>query len=163
VPVFRALYDHYFDFVRSSTCRMGVPSDALEDVVQEIFCVVHTRIHTVERPASLRSWVYGVVRRTVSAYHRSRRARSARESLQAGLDDSPDTTRPSPLDVAVLTDELRLLWCRVCELDAAKREVFILAEVDQMTAPEIAQAVGIPLNTVYSRLRVARQEFRRSP
>jgi RNA polymerase sigma-70 factor (ECF subfamily) len=159
LPAFRTLYDDYFDFVRSWTRRMGVRADALEDVVQEIFLVVHLRVHTVERLGSLRSWLYSVVRRTVSTYHRSRRARSARESLQDGLGDSPDIMRPSPLEVAVLSDELQLVWRRLCELDAPKREVFILAEVDQMTAPEIAQAVGIPLNTVYSRLRIARHEF----
>jgi RNA polymerase sigma-70 factor (ECF subfamily) len=138
---------------------MGVPADALEDVVQEIFFVVHLRIHTVERPASLRSWLYSVVRRTVSTYHRSRRIRSPPESLEDGHEDCPDIMRPSPLDVAVLIDELQLVWRRLCELDDRKREVFILSEVDQMTAPEIARAVGIPLNTVYSRLRVARHEF----
>jgi RNA polymerase sigma-70 factor (ECF subfamily) len=63
------------------------------------------------------------------------------------------------LDLAVLSDELRLLWRLLGELDPLKREVFVLAELEEMTAPEIAEAIGIPLNTAYSRLRVARQEF----
>ena len=67
--------------------------------------------------------------------------------------------QPSPLDLAVLTDEIRLLWRLLGELGPLKREVFVLAELEEMTMPEIAEAIGVPLNTAYSRLRVARQEF----
>ena len=121
-----------------------MPLDAVDDVVQEIFVVVHARLETVERPASLRSWLYGVVRRTVSTYHRGRRVRSARESPEP-FDESASPMQPSPLDLAVLSDELRLLWRLLGELDPVKREVFVLAELEEMTVPEIAEAVGIPL------------------
>jgi RNA polymerase sigma-70 factor, ECF subfamily len=158
LPSFRSVYDRYFDFVWTCTRRLGVPADAVDDVVQEVFVVVHARLKTLERPASLRSWLYGVVRRTVSAYHRGRHVRSARESSEP-YDDKASPMQPSPLDLAVLSDELRLLWRLLGELDPVKREVFVLAELEEMTAPEIAEAFGIPLNTAYSRLRAARQEF----
>jgi RNA polymerase sigma-70 factor (ECF subfamily) len=45
------------------------------------------------------------------------------------------------------------------DLDEAKREVFVLAELQELTVPEIAQSIGIPVNTAYSRLRAARQAF----
>jgi RNA polymerase sigma-70 factor (ECF subfamily) len=158
LPSFRRIYDDYFDFVWTTARRMGVPMDAVDDVVQEIFVVLHTRLQTVERPASLRSWIYGVVRRTVSTYHRGRRVRSA-----CAAPDSPDdiasAMQPSPLDLAVLSDELKLLWRLLGELAPTKREIFILAELEEMTMPEIAEAIEVPLNTAYSRLRVARQEF----
>jgi len=159
VPGFRSLYENYFDFVWTCTRRLGVPVDAIDDVVQEIFIVVHARLPTVERPASLRSWLYSVVRRTVSTYHRSRHARAARETHQPSADAQASPMQPSPLDLAVLSDELKLLWRLLDEIDGRKREVLVLAEIEQMTMPEIAQAVGIPLNTAYSRLRAARQEF----
>jgi RNA polymerase sigma-70 factor (ECF subfamily) len=158
VPSFRSVYDDYFDFVWSCARRMGVPAEAMDDVVQEIFIVVHARLKSLERPASLRSWLYSVVRRTVSTYHRARHVR-ARESPDPALDESASVLEPSPLDLAVLGDELKLLWRLLGELDAPKREVLILAELEEMTMPEIAQAIGIPLNTAYSRLRAARQEF----
>jgi len=138
---------------------MGVPEEGIDDVVQEIFVVVHARLHTVERPASLRSWLYGVVRRTVSTYHRARQTRTAREFAQPTLDDNASPMQPSPLDLAVLNDEVKLLWRLLGDLDARKREVLVLAELEQMTMPEIADAIGIPLNTAYSRLRAAREEF----
>jgi RNA polymerase sigma-70 factor (ECF subfamily) len=134
-----------------------VPVDAVDDVVQEIFVVVNARLSTVEQPASLRSWIYGVVRRTVSTYHRGRRTRGASESHEP-FDDA-GAVQPSPLDLAVLSDEIRLLWRLLGELGPLKREVFVLAELEEMTMPEIAEAIGVPLNTAYSRLRVAREEF----
>ena len=158
-PKFRAVYDQYFDFVWTCTRRFGVPLEAIDDVVQEVFIVVHSRLETLERPASLRSWLYSVVRRTVSTYHRSRQTRTARESSDLPFDESADILQPSPLDLAVLKDKMELLWRVLGQLDSAKREVLILAELEEMTAPEIAEAVGIPLNTAYSRLRLARAEF----
>ena len=159
LPTFRNVYDNYFDFVWTCARRMGVPEDAIDDVVQEIFVVVHARLHTIEQPASLRSWLYGVVRRTVSTFHRGRQTRTAREFAQPTLDDSANPMQPSPLDLAVLSDEIKLLWRLLGELDVRKREVLVLAELEQMTIPEIADAIGIPVNTAYSRLRAARQEF----
>jgi len=158
LPSFRSVYDDYFDFIWTCTRRLGVPTEAVDDVVQEIFVVVHARLKTLERPASLRSWLYGVVRRTVSTYHRARRVRSAREVLDP-FDHHAIAVQPSPLDLALLSDEIRLLWRLLGELDPLKRELFVLAELEEMTMPEIAEAIGIPLNTAYSRLRVARQEF----
>ena len=159
LPSFRKVYDTYFDFVWTCARRMGVTEEAVDDVVQEIFLVVHSRLQTVEQPASLRSWIYGVVRRTVSTYHRARQTRTAREFAHPTVDDSASPLQPSPLDLAVLNDEVKLLWRLLSELDARKREVLVLAELEQMTIPEIAEAIGIPLNTAYSRLRAARQEF----
>lgn len=159
LPSFQSVYKEYFEFVWSCTRRLGVPIDAVDDVVQEVFVVVHTRLRTLERPASLRSWLYGVVRRTASTYHRGQRTRNGHESAQPFEDELASPLQPSPLDLAVLSDDVRLLWRLLGALDPRKREVFVLAELDEMTMPEIAEAVGIPLNTAYSRLRAARQEF----
>jgi RNA polymerase sigma-70 factor (ECF subfamily) len=158
LPSFRAIYDDYFDFVWTCTRRLGVPVDAVDDVVQEVLVIVHARLWTLSRPASLRSWLYGVVRRTVSAYHRARRVRTARESSHP-FDDDMSPMQPSPLELAVVSDEIRLLWRLIGEMGPRKREVFVLAELEEMTVPEIAEAIGLPLNTAYSRLRAARHEF----
>ncbi len=162
LPSFRSVYHDYFDFVWSWTRRFGVPMDALDDVVQEIFVVVHTRLDTLQRPESLRSWLYSVVRRTASTYHRGQRIRSGRESPEPFEYDLANTLQPSPLDLAVLSEDLQLLWRLIGTLDSRKRDVFVLAELEEMTVPEIAEAIGIPLNTAYSRLRAARQEFNKA-
>lgn len=159
LPSFRSVYHDYFSFVWSWTRRLGVPTDALDDVVQEVFVVVHRRLDTLERPESLRSWLYSIVRRTASTYHRGRRMRSGRESPEPFEYELANALQPSPLDLAVLSDDLQVLWRLIGTLDPRKRDVFVLAELEEMTVPEIAEAIGIPLNTAYSRLRAARQEF----
>ena len=156
---FESIYAQYFEFVWSSTRRLGVGIAAMDDVVQEIFMVIHSKIQTLRQPESLRSWIYGVVRRRVSEYHRARRARAASGvalAIHADLDHRPP---PTPLDLAERGARAALLWSVLEEIDWPKREVFMLAELDQMTAPEIAEALQIPLNTVYSRLRSARIAF----
>ena len=66
VPDFETIYDQYFRFVWSSVRRLGVGMDAIDDVVQDVFIVIHSKLHTVRDPSALRSWIYGIVRRTVS-------------------------------------------------------------------------------------------------
>jgi len=158
VPSFEALYRQYFDFVWSSARRLGVGNEAMDDVVQEIFIVIHSRLHTLEQPESLRSWIYGIVRRTVSGHHRSNRTRTS--GVIAATDGG--TLRPAPptpFDLTERASEVQLLQELLSKLDAAKREVFELVEIEEMTVPEVAAALEIPLNTAYSRLRAARLEF----
>jgi len=155
---FPAVYRDYFDFVWSCTRRLGVGAAAIDDVVQEVFIVIHARLHTLERPAALRSWIYGVVRRVVSGHHRERRSKLD-PVMPFDLAEIPGPRQPTPLDVAEQNDQVKLLWAVLDELDDDKREVFVLAELEEMTAPEIADAIDIPINTAYSRLRAARLAF----
>jgi RNA polymerase sigma-70 factor (ECF subfamily) len=158
VPAFSSIYKEYFNFVWSCTRRLGISIEATDDVVQEVFIVIHARLSTLERPEALRSWIYGIVRRTASTHHRSRRVRegTAEELLPiAGEGMRPET----PLDHAEQTEQVKLLSSLLEELDEEKREVFVLAELEDMTVPEISQAIEIPVNTVYSRLRAARLAF----
>ncbi len=158
VSPFESIYRQYFDFVWASVRRLGVNPPATDDVVQEVFIVIHARLHTLEQPQALRSWIYGVVRRTVSGYHRARRVK---EASGAALAAQPDSRRepPTPLDLTEQNDQVKLLWSLLEELDEPKRDVFAMAELDELTVPEIAEILGIPLNTAYSRLRAARQAF----
>jgi len=159
VPPFGAVYRQYFDFVWSGARRLGVSAAALDDVVQEIFMVIHAKLHTVRQPQSLRSWVYGVVRRTVSDHHRAQRTRDASTGAYALASDLHHHGPPTPSDLKEQNDQMALLFSLLEEIDWPKREVFMLAELEEMTAPEIAEALDIPLNTAYSRLRAARIAF----
>lgn len=159
VPSFANLYKSYFDFVWSTTRYLGVEQSDIDDVVQEAFFVIHERLHTIERPESLRSWIYGVVRRIVSNHHRTKRTRPS-ESDTVRME--PELVQPeycTPQHMSEHNEKVRLLWSLLNTLDAPKREVFLLTELEEMTAPEIAGAIGVPLNTVYSRLRTARQDL----
>jgi RNA polymerase sigma-70 factor, ECF subfamily len=158
VSPFESIYRQYFDFVWSSVRRLGVSSASMDDVVQEVFIVIHARLHTVYHPKALRSWIYGIARRTVSTYHRSRRVKEASGAALAVEPNAQPLAR-TPLDLVEQNDQVKLLFSLLEELDEPKREVFMMAELDELTVPEIAEILELPLNTAYSRLRGARHAF----
>jgi RNA polymerase sigma-70 factor (ECF subfamily) len=158
VQSFASVYRQYFDFVWSTARRFGVEAESIDDLVQEVFIVIHAKLDTLERPEALRSWVYGIVRRTVSTYRRTRRAHAASGWTGDVLADVPSRDR-TPLEQTEQNDSLRLLADLLEQLDEPKREVFALVELEEWTVPEVAEALEIPLNTAYSRLRTARLAF----
>jgi RNA polymerase sigma-70 factor (ECF subfamily) len=159
VPPFTVIYEQYFDLVWSAARHFGVPKDAIDDVVQEVFVVIHARLETVQHAESLRSWVYGVARRTISSLRRAQRTRSTTQAQYEEMVDWLACLPETPLDVSERNEQQLLLIRILSELDEMKREVLVLAELEEFTAPEIAAVLDIPVNTVYSRLRVARQAF----
>lgn len=158
LPSFPVIYKQYFDFVWSSARHLGAAIDAIDDVVQDVFIVIHGRLSSLQNPQALRSWIYGIVRRTVSDHRRSRRSRDA-AGARLGAEATSGAAQPSPLDLTERNAELALLESILAELDQPKREVFVMVEVLEMTVPEVALALEIPLNTAYSRLRLARKLF----
>jgi RNA polymerase sigma-70 factor, ECF subfamily len=159
LPSFVELYKTYFNFVWSLVRYLGVGPGEVDDVVQEVFITTYGRMSTIQRPESLRSWMYSIIRRNVRSHHRNKRAALI---TTGSVPLEPEMLRPdwdTPHRLAEQLDQAKLLWSLLEELDAPKREILVLAELQGMTAPEIAEAIDIPLNTVYSRLRVARQEL----
>jgi RNA polymerase sigma-70 factor (ECF subfamily) len=149
------VYETHFDFVWRSARRLGTASLHVDDVVQEVFLVVHRRLAEFEGRSSLKTWLFGITRRIVRDHRRSARRKPA-EPFGA---IEPADLGPSA-DVRISRDqEARLLHAMLDELDEDKREVFVLAELEQMSGPEIAEALDVNLNTVYARLRAARAAF----
>jgi RNA polymerase sigma-70 factor, ECF subfamily len=159
VPPFHAIYKEFFQFVWSSARHLGASADAIDDVVQDVFIIIHSRLATLQNPGALRSWIYGIVRRTVSDYRRSRRTRDAAGARLGAELRSTRPSLPSPLEMAERSSEVEMLESILAELDEPKREIFVMVEVLEMTVPEVVQALEIPLNTAYSRLRLARELF----
>ena len=159
VPTLHAIYKEYVSFVWSSARHLGATGDAIDDVAQDVFIVIHAKLATLQRPESLRSWIYGIVRRTVSDHRRSRRTREAAGARLGAEIRSTQPAQTSPLERVERNADLDLLEELLAGLDEAKREVFVMVEVLEMSVPEVVQALEIPLNTAYSRLRLARQSF----
>ena len=159
---FENVYEQYFEFVWRSARRLGVYESAVGDVVQETFLVVHRKLGEFEGRSSVNTWLFSIVRH-VARDHRRQVRRKSPHSLQTDGPTDPETLmdRPEqgPHERAVKTQAVEALHAILDELDDEKREVFILAELEQMTAPEMADALGVNLNTIYSRLRSARLEF----
>ena len=162
VTEFRAIYDAYFEFVWRNLRRLGVHEDAVDDALQDVFVVVHRRMTDYDsQRATVRSWLFGIVLR-VAKDHRRTRTRKDPATRAADFVD-PDSLAAmadtGPQECAELAERISLLHHLLEQVDEKKRTLLILAELEQMTAPEIASALQIPLNTVYSRLRTAREDF----
>jgi RNA polymerase sigma-70 factor (ECF subfamily) len=135
-----------------------VSSSDLPDVCQEVFLVVHRKISTFEGRSSFRTWVYGICVR-VAADHR-KRARFRHEQIVAEPPELPVfATQSEDIDDARV---LERLFALLDGLDQAKREVFVLYEIEERPMAEIADALGVPLRTAYSRLRAARDQIVRA-
>jgi RNA polymerase sigma-70 factor (ECF subfamily) len=156
-PDFDQVYAEHFDFVWRNLRRLGVPDAALRDAAQDVFLVVHRRLRDFEGRAELRSWLFSIVKR-VTLDHR--RARRRKEIASAGESDAQPGRGAGPEQNAADAEALRFLVSLLDELDDDKREVFVLAELEEMSATEIAAALSCNVNTVYSRLRLAREKLR---
>jgi RNA polymerase sigma-70 factor (ECF subfamily) len=165
VPRFEVVYEQLFDFVWRSARRLGVSEGAVDDVVQEVFLVVHRRLAGFEGRSSLKTWVFAILLRVVSDWRRTQRRKGGHASLDAittAHGELADERAPCPAGALEQAEAVRLLHRLLDELDDDKRTVFVLAELEQTAVPEIAEMLGIPLNTAYSRLRAARIEFEKA-
>lgn len=153
---FEEIYEAHFDFVWRGVRRLGVPHESLADAAQDVFLVVHKRRADFAGRSSFKTWLFGIVVHVARAY---RRKRAAAPALDHDLEAVPDAGRPSPEGRAEAAQALRALHAILDELGDERREVFVLLEMEEMSAPEAAIALGLNVNTVYSRLRAARQEF----
>jgi RNA polymerase sigma-70 factor, ECF subfamily len=154
-PSFAAIYDEHFDFVWRSLRRLGISSDSIDDAVQDVFLVVHRRLGDFEARCSVKTWLFGIALRVAHDHHRRSRRKGGHEPLDPAVVDGS----PGPHEELAKAEAVRELDRILSALDEDKRAVFILAEIEQMTAPEVAEALGINVNTVYSRLRAGRREF----
>jgi RNA polymerase sigma-70 factor (ECF subfamily) len=156
VPSFAEVYRDYATYAWRVLRRLGVRDADLEDVCQELFLVVHKKLPAFARRSSLRTWLYAIAIRCASDYRR--RAHVKREEPTRALDDHAPIDAPQPASLA--NREARALLDQILDtLDEPKRAVFVLYELEELAMAEVAEAVGCPLQTAYSRLHAARAEF----
>jgi RNA polymerase sigma-70 factor (ECF subfamily) len=156
-PAFDDLYDAHFDFVWRNLRRLGVLEPNLWDAAQDVFLVIHRRLADFEPRAEVRSWVYSIVVR-VARQHR----RTAKRKPTQPLDDHEQLVDPraiGPERSAARSEELQQLMTLLDQLDDHKREAFVLAELEGLSAPEIAAILNANVNTIYARIRAARREL----
>ncbi len=158
---FDAIYSEYFAFAWRTARRMGIPASGAEDVVQNAFLILHRRLGDYDGHTPVRAWLLGIISRVVAEARRTYRRKDARcvqcDPGREGADAaSPGAT---PLEKSEQTEALRLVMALLEELEDDKREVLVLAQFEELTVPEIARCLGLNVNTVYARLRAARQAF----
>ncbi len=151
----RALYEAELSYVWQSLRRLGVREKDLDDLVHDVFITAFRRHGDYDPSRPIRPWLFGICYRLASDFRR--RAYHTRE-LGVDAPEVPDDV-PSA-DATLASEQDRQLLLRALEaLDDGKRAVFVMHELNEHTMPEIAQTLGIPLNTAYSRLRLARAEL----
>ncbi len=161
---FDSVYHWYASFVWRNARRLGVSYGAVEDVMQEVFLVVYRRLPEFEERTSVRAWLSAILIRVVRAHRRNaRRKDGASESTRSSPDPDSltDTRSPSPLESAQRDEAVQELYAILSHMNEERREVLVLSELEELTAPEIAQALQVNVNTVSWRLRKAKQEFER--
>ena len=152
------IYDDHADFVWRVAKRLGVPEGALEDVMHDVFVIVHRRIDDYDGRAAITSWLYGITR-GVASNRRRGRAREARRIKHA--QPKPQTLPPTD-DAAQRREAAAFVRTFLAELDPDKREMFTLVDVEGIAVKEAANLAGINVNTAHARLRAARLAFRRA-
>jgi RNA polymerase sigma-70 factor (ECF subfamily) len=155
-PALDDVYREHFAFVWRSAKRLGVRDASLDDVVQEVFVIVHRRLADFEGRSSIRTWLFGITLRVARDHRRSAARKEADGSVELDTFRAPS---PGPAESMEKAEAVRLLYAILDELDDERREIFVMAELEQMSMPEIAATLGINVNTAYARLRAARQTF----
>jgi len=147
------IFRQHAPFVWRALRRLGVAERDVEDVCQEVFVVVHRKLGDFEGRSSLRTWIYGICARTASDYRKSGRVR--REVV---TDLIPERHEDAGQHDAVALRQARAALDKILDaLDHDKRAVFVLYEIEELTMAEVADALGCPLQTAYSRLHAARK------
>ena len=149
-PSLSALFSEHLRFVWRTLSSHGVPPFDVEDATQEVFLTAHRRMADWEPArASARTWLYAIATR-IAANHR-RRLKAAPSSGEAAA--APDLTES--LDRVRAVAKLRLV---LEQLDPDLREVFMLFEIEELSMKQVAEMVGCPLQTAYTRLYAARRD-----
>lgn len=151
---FATIYEQFYDGVRRTLVCLGVPAAAVDDAVQEVFLVVHRRVAGSPPGTVVREWIYGVTRRVAWRHYRS----SARADRRRLLVEPPEDLG-SPERALEREEAVDFMTAFLDTLDVEQRTVFVLAEIEELTAREVAAIVGASPNTIASRLRLARGKF----
>jgi RNA polymerase sigma-70 factor (ECF subfamily) len=158
-----ALFDAHAPYLCRVVQRLTGSSDAAEDIVQEVFILAWNRRDELEDRKGIRTWLYRVAvnhirhgRRSYVRYH------NVLDRYKRRVDTvGPDGVAAPPDAVAERRQRGALIHACVQELSEKQREVFVLYELEDLEGNEIAEILDLPVNTVWSRLRLARAAFRK--
>ena len=143
---FDAVYDREYAYVWKTLGRLGVAAADLDDAVHDVFVVVYRRWGEIDPDRPIRPWLFGVARKVAASHRRKDREPPV---------DAPDV--PAPDDASAADRDL--LWRALAQLDEDRRVVIVLHDLEGRTGADIAAGLGIPVNTVHSRLRLARADL----
>jgi RNA polymerase sigma-70 factor, ECF subfamily len=153
------VYEENFAFVWRNARRLGVPAASAQDVVQDVFMVVHRRLADF-RGGPIRPWIFGILKRVVRDYRRTHMRKAARwiplaPDAAAGVEQR----QLSPSEQLESSERMQLLADSLAQLNDEQRSLIVLSELEQWTLRELAELFGLNINTLYTRLRAAKKRF----
>jgi RNA polymerase sigma-70 factor (ECF subfamily) len=150
-----AMFDEHFDYVWASLRRLGVTPADLEDQVHEVFLRVHRRLADYDASRALKPWLFGFAFRVASDHRRL--ARHRLEVLGTAVEGI--AAEPSAHERLEVNEDRALVDEALDTVELERRAVLIMHDVDEVPIPAVAAALGIPVGTAYSRLRMAREDL----
>lgn len=152
-----AWYQLHSDAVWKSLHRLGVPRDDLMDCTQRVFEIALVRRETFQTGRAVPPWLFGIAFR-VAVQHRREKRLDTMELAEDAVALSDEWTPDESIDRQRGWEAVQGF---LEKLPMEQRAVFVMHDIEGQPIPEIAQALVIPLNTAYSRLRLARAAFER--
>jgi RNA polymerase sigma-70 factor (ECF subfamily) len=161
---FDAVYGEHLKYVWRAARRLGIDPADTDDVVQEVFVVAHRKLPEFEGRAQVKTWLFKILVRVVRHYFRARERKPGHRPVESPdeLLALRDHRNDGPSEAVERAEAVRVLDGLLACLDDEKREVFVLAEIEQLSSVEIAEILNTNVNTIYSRLRTARLDFERA-
>jgi RNA polymerase sigma-70 factor (ECF subfamily) len=154
VQSFQRVFEAELGYVGTSLRRLGVAPRDVEDVSHDLFVEVWKRFEHYDPARPIRPWLFAFAFRFASDYRRLRR-----HKVEMFVEKDAVEKAKGADELLVERDEQKLLVAALESISEDRRPVFILFELDGVPMQEIADLLGIPANTAYSRLRLAREEF----
>lgn len=143
-----------FEYVQRTLRRLGTDQSEVDDLAQEVFLVMHRRWSEFDQSRPLRPYLFGVAVRIALANQRKRAREVAFGNIELGDDG------PGPEEVLSNKQTRALVQAALKRIPLPRRTVLVMHELDRVPVTEVAATLSIPLFTVYSRLRKAREELR---
>lgn len=152
--IFECIYDEHFEYVWHTLRHLGVPERDISDVCQRVFLIVYQKLDAYDSERPVRPWLAGFANRVAANYRK--KGIHSREFLD---DPEPPSEPAKAVDNLAGDEAKQVVREALARVDTEKRVIFILNKIDGHPVPDIAEGESIPLNTAYSRLRVAKEQF----
>jgi RNA polymerase sigma-70 factor, ECF subfamily len=158
VPTFEELYDQRFDDVSRWVRALGVREADRDDVVQDVFMVVHRRLPDFDGQ-NVTGWLYQIARRKVRDHRHLTWVKHLFGAGSVPVAENTLTRLHGPFEGLETKQKVQLLERLLGTLSADQRAAFVLFEIEGNSGEEIAELQGVPINTVWARIHKARKKL----
>lgn len=146
----KGVYEEHFEYVWRTLLRLGMSESSVADGTQNVFLIVRRRLDSYDQERPLRPWLFGIARNVAREERRRNVARR----------ESPEEERAEHDPSIARLEAAQIVHRALKALGETRREVFVLHALDDIPMKEVAEVLGMPLNTAYSHFRRGRDEFR---